>query len=578
MILGKNVLPVCLLVLCFICTTYAQNPDSTKIVRLSGQSHIYSQISTGNAPYQHFPASFLNFRLSNQLEILGIPLQANVFLTTASSESRQARNQFTFGLDSRAIFNRGLNRRNKFLRIFPTIQIGNCHPSYSGLTLGNINLNGVNVEFNPGVFYAAFAKGRVSRSIENTLPVFQEYERNIIYGGLGIGKKDRSKFVLSVMHAEDDPNSLEADGAKYYIDPDTLVLDIGTFIHGLDSAYLYKKPKENYVASAELDLFLFNRKFNIKGQLAGSLVTENLNAFEFDIGQIPELISENLYFNTSSRIDYAYSINPSLNLLNTRINLQMDRIGPGFNSLGVPYIRNNRNSYKADVTQYFINKKIKLRAFYSHSRDMGTDYNPRQSRVQRYGFNTSAKIRKSVFLSVLIANYNANTLLDEIEVDHNALNISLTTGLRKKFGKTTSFTNVTASYQTAENDMVQGLNELENMSIVLTQMLNFRKPVVFAGSVGYTNNSSNVINRDIIHFNTKLSYSGIKFMNNSLAFSHARWGEEILNTKLTYKATFNFKKYGRFSVQLGWKNYKNTLSTNRDYSDIILRMGMIQRW
>ena len=70
-----------------------------------------------------------------------------------------------------------MSKFGRFLSIFTTLEIGKCRPNYSELTLKGIAVSGVNIEMNPGLFYAAFSMGKVKRAVEpqeNSTPAYKQ--------------------------------------------------------------------------------------------------------------------------------------------------------------------------------------------------------------------------------------------------------------------------------------------------------------------------------------------------------------------------------------------------------------------
>jgi hypothetical protein len=560
-------------------TSFAQKTTDSEPFSIKGNSHIYSQFSTRQANYQQIPRNHINLKLNNTVNVYGIPLRASIFLTSINSDARQNSSNFSIGLNPRTLAKSKITGKMKFLSWFPTLEAGNCHPSYSPLTLNGINLKGVNVEFNPGGFYSAFAKGKLKRVIqETTNPVFQEYERTMTFGRIGYGKKDGTQFILSMLHAKDDPESLNPDGIKYRIDPDTLVLDVGTFIHGVDSGYMFKMPQENYVSSAEFNLVLLKKKLSVKSEIAGSLTTDNQNALDIIYDKIPEVVSDKLFFNTATKMDYAFAVRPVLNLRTTQVSGGMRRIGPGFRSLGVAYLRSNVTQYDAGITQHFNRKKIRAQAFFKHNIDNVTEWNPRTSKVSNYGINTTFRIKKSLFLTALYSQYDAESLINEMDVTYEANNFSITSGYRKKFGDISTYTTAMFTRQLASNNLEEGDNELTNSGFFISEMINLKFPISFFGSFGLTNAETNLFDRKTITLNGRVTYTGIKSMKNVIGISNSNWQGDIRRNKIYFISTFDFKKFGKFTLQADHRIYSNKLNPDRDYKDFVLRMGLIHRW
>jgi len=92
----------------------------------------------------------------------------------------------------------GLSAADKRLLGLTHFNVGRAAVSYSDLTVNNISLTGVNIEYNPS-YYAAFAAGSVDY-------LFRDYvvapggmpKQNLVLGRFGWGDKNRKSYILTV--------------------------------------------------------------------------------------------------------------------------------------------------------------------------------------------------------------------------------------------------------------------------------------------------------------------------------------------------------------------------------------------
>ena len=545
---------------------------------ITGSSYVSSQYASREGNYQQVPQNYLQWRLQSRITLYELPFEAQVFLTTIRSENRQSPQSFRFALDTRSFMRNKLASRYKFLSWFPSLEVGNCHPDYSPLTLNGVDLFGINVEFNPGLFYSAFCKGKIKQPLQNTPALFQVYERAVSYGSIGLGKKEKNHLMLSLFHARDDPASLQPEGAKYYQDPDTLVLDIGTFIHGLDSAYQYQQPKENLVAESSFQVQMFNKSFQLDGRLAGSLTTDKLDAFPAPMEQIPEWVQAGITLNASSRADYAFSLTPAFHLHHTRISAGMKYIGPGYTTLGIPCLRTNTSKYHAEVSQDFWKKKIRMKAFWRRSTDGGFEWNPKTTAINQYGLHSGFRLQKWTNINIMIIHYDANSLLNDRVIEYRANNLSINAQLRHTRRSTHFFTNASVTHQMANNSLDAGLMEMKHTGLLISEMLQFKKPVSIFASAGLTHIQTNEKAQEVLQFNGRISYSGLKWMSVQAGIAYSIWPDQIQTSRYFLNTNFQWKKYGRIQLQAYRNDYHNVISPEKNYDDFILRLTLIQNW
>ncbi|MBN9384677.1 MAG: hypothetical protein J0H74_28240 [Chitinophagaceae bacterium] len=92
----------------------------------------------------------------------------------------------------------GMKAMDKHLMALTRFGIGRNALNYSDLTVNNISLNGINVEYNPS-FYAAFAAGSVDYLFRDFVVQPGGMPRqNLVLGRLGWGDKERRVFIFTV--------------------------------------------------------------------------------------------------------------------------------------------------------------------------------------------------------------------------------------------------------------------------------------------------------------------------------------------------------------------------------------------
>ncbi len=556
----------------------AQIPDQKKGITLTGNSRIYTQVSSREGNYQELPRNFARWELNNTFNFSGIPVTAGFFLTTEGSEMRQNISAFRVGLDARSIARSKLYEKFRFLSWFPTLEAGNCRPAYSAFTLNGVNLRGVNVEFNPGAFYTAFATGRLKRATGQSPPRYQSYDRDVTFARLGVGKRRQSYFALSLLHARDDTASLQPDPHTYYYGPDTLEYDAETFIHGRDSGFLYVLPKENWVAGAELNLSFLKQKLVLNGEMAGSLATANRNAYGFTFEEIPENYRDLLYYNSSSHIGYAWALRSALKLRNTEMTGSFRYVDPGFVSLGTSYLRTDVSQYEGSLVQYLIRKNIRLQLFYKSSRDNLLGWKSQTTLFSNWGVNASLRLPKAPFLTVLYSPFHSSYEGPAGDVLFDAENLTVTSGFQLRFGRSSAFTNALFSLQNGSNTLETGDSSMENLNWMVSETLNLGKSVSLFGSAGYNNLETSTILRKTTTYNGKISFTGSRRFRSYLGMSQTRWKEEMERTRLYFNVLFDMGKLGTLTLQADRNNYANHKEEGKDYEEYIVRLGLAHRW
>ncbi len=197
------------------------------------------------------------------------------------------------------------------------IHAGDYVPTLSRFTAGSVRVRGGGFELSPGRLRVAATAGRASEATD--LSVFDAAPTRTIYGGLlGYGDPARTFIELSALRA--------VDGAT-----------------GADT--ISAPPQENLVGALAAGIAL--GPLRLKGEWSSALYSRDTRASELDsIGQ-PGFTQHLFTPRLSSRLDHAWSAEARLALGRSAIGAQVEQIGPGFTTLGNPYLPNDKREIRA---------------------------------------------------------------------------------------------------------------------------------------------------------------------------------------------------------------------------------------
>ena len=325
-----------------------------------------------------------------------------------------------------------LSGMEKFFYNFPRFGIGVNYPHYSPYTISGIPVNGVDIIFNPGKFYVAATVGEAQRDVPETFATdstFIAYNRSIYAGRIGYGRTGEGHALLTIMHASDDENAIISDTASGF----------------------YLSPQENWLLGLDIDLPIIPEVFSIKGEIAGSLLTGDLNSPGAEIDSsldAPEWLTDLVQFRTSSFVDYAFSIEPQLTIraTDTRLKGKVERVGPGYVTLGIPYLRNDLLRYEGQVEQKFWRKQIRLTGRIRRETDNLIDWKQATTETTMYSLGLGLAFRGLPFLRLGYIPYRQkNDGGTEFQVDNRISIYTALIGHRYRFSRSFGAT-TTASF------------------------------------------------------------------------------------------------------------------------------------
>jgi len=335
---------VSLMLLCVIITggslkkCDAQEPPQkmrfSQLVRLSGQAYMYGELYGVHGIEGRRPPSTGRIGLRPVLQISNLfNVSADLLLSTEGTRARQNMN---------------------ILGLHPAWSWGKAHlgdysDQYSRYTFNGVNVKGAEIDLYPGRLRFTLGGGQTRRAVNGNV-INQSYAQYLIGSRLGYGKQNRSYVDLILLKVKDDKGSLSVPEDFSYDDviPDTLETETDTI--WIEPPYhpLAVTPQENLVAGIATRLSLFSQKLTLEWENTASGYTKDLNAAPIDRDSLDtsewlKTFSENVYTpRTGSNLDYATDVR--LGYQTAQINTQIGYkyIGPGFRSLGLPSMVNDR--------------------------------------------------------------------------------------------------------------------------------------------------------------------------------------------------------------------------------------------
>jgi hypothetical protein len=326
-------------------------------VQFSGSASVYGEYGKvfGDSLVESRPE--LRFSLDPTLSIYGLPLSFHALVSDQQSELRQMLNQFRFAIDPAALLrqNMGVPSPLSFLSFIKSLELGTCHPSYTPFTVSGTTVTGAAVEINPWYVYLAGAAGKSQRRVEGSDTTDPAYARGFYSGRFGFGKKEGTHFFLTGMYATDDTTPLPHNRRPNPNDT--------------TDTYEIVQPKENYVFGAEFNLDLAKGVFRLESEITGSEFTRDnrLPVVEWDSAY--QWIVNTFKPRISSSIDYAFKVRPVLNVFDTRIYGRLEYVGPGYQSLGAPGLRNDNYIEGGGVEGSYFDRSVSASFSYSREHD-----------------------------------------------------------------------------------------------------------------------------------------------------------------------------------------------------------------
>lgn len=224
----------------------------------------------------------------------------------------------------------------------PAFGFGAVAPQYTPLLFSQTTINGGMAEYNPGIVYVSAAMGKLQRDFNSsTLPIDAEaiglgaeagldLYRNAYIARLGIGQRNESHLIASVVHAEDDAQSLALMGLINNTDtarPVPIAPKQYNTVFGLSGRY----------RAPELGAFV-EGEFNVSRMHTPGIVNPLRNAEKIDM-LFGDLFSR--YLDSATVLDQSFALRAGMRSSDAASELQagLRYVGGGYESIGLVGLR-----------------------------------------------------------------------------------------------------------------------------------------------------------------------------------------------------------------------------------------------
>ncbi|MCK4817897.1 hypothetical protein KA005_19150 [bacterium] len=550
--------------------------DEISPIQFHGSNRAFGQYANRQGTNSQIPASLWRNDLNMTLTVYGIPISSSFFLASEQSDYRQSINNFRIYFDLKALAinkakvfatnkAKGLTNEKapgfmRFLSNFSTFEVGKCRPNYSNLTVKGISVSGVNIEFTPGKFYAAFSTGKVKRPIKPSEITRPTYKQNLLFGKIGVGKKRESHLYLTFMRVEDKVNSLPAS-------PE------------IDSFYV--KPQSNFVLGTEGRLSLFKKKFIIEGEATVSLFTRDTRSPSLieDDTEVPSWLTNYLKPNASSSVDYAYNVKSSLKLKTTKLSGGVKMIGAGFTTLGNPNLINDRLTYDGRIDQTFAKRKISFSAYFRQSKDNLINWKKATTTTTAYGITAGFRFKKIPYLQVSYTPTFQKTDSDSLNLKNSVRIISASTGYNYPIGKLKSNTSFSFFYQNTETIMDTITNLSKTQTYTLIKALTFTIPLSIAGCASYSQSEFSGQERKILSLTLSGTHRAFgKKWKNTLGVKYSNQIDEQKKIGIYWNSRFKLWKGGDLDIRVEENIFRDNIQIVNNFDEFIARATLLIKW
>ncbi len=494
--------------------------------------------------------------LTPSVSLYGIPFALNILLSTENSSQRQSINSISFLYDINAAkemvqsYAESEGEENvpgmmKFFSNFNSLGIGTNYPNYTPLTMQGVPVSGLSFEYNLGLFYIATAFQKNQRPVDNLY-----YKRDMYAGRIGVGKKEESHWFFTGLYANDNSSSIVVDSLNQTL-----------------------TPKSNYVFGIDAKLNLFENKFTIDGEIAGSMLTRNNQDPDLINEDIPQIVKDVFHPKISSQVDFAYSVKTTYNNSesNTKVTAGIKMVGPGYSTLGNPTLRNDKLELEGKIDQKFMERQISLSTFIKYYKDNLINSKLVTTSTIVHGINLGLKFKKAPYLNLsYVPNFMSNDATDPLKkIDFKNHLFTAGTGYNFNLGEMSLSSNLFYMFNKASSlDTASGYT---SNNFTLSENLSFRIPLVISASFGMSFLDYFLDYSKITSVDGNVGYTFFDSWTNTIGVAYSSEKNRDSKVCLYLNSTYNYTENVSIDLRLEKNSYSDEIVVVNNYNEFLVR-------
>jgi hypothetical protein len=212
----------------------------------------------------------------------------------------------------------------------------------------------------------------------------------------------------------------------------------------------------------------------------------------------------------ASAYDYAYAIGAGYEFTETgtKLSAMTKRVGPAYNSLGVPFLRNDYTRHEGRIEQGFLQRQISLSGYYRRDEDNLTGAKSAGTTVSAFGAGLAINLRNLPYLRLNYAplTQQSGALAESLKIETEMTVASAMTGYTFTTpGGFVSSTNLSLVYQ--EGKSKGGVGAYVARNTAFSQFLSFAIPLSVTFAVGSSVTSIEATTTTVITTDLSASYA-----------------------------------------------------------------------
>jgi len=515
------------------------------VVKFSGSANLYGEYDAINGDTLMEPTSQVRFTISPTISFYEMPITFDLQLSSMESQARQALNKYRISIQPEKMARDMVNVPSIVIAI-SNVEFGTCYPYFSPYSLSGVPVSGGVVELNPGFLHLEGSMGKLQRSVDwsDTTYTDYAYARNLAAFNVGFGRKENSHFHFIYMHSGDDTTSVEPYFVPAYTDSDSVEI---------------VRPMENYVVGVDLKLSFFENKFYIESEIMGTEVTRDVRMPELTDEEIPSFVTSLFHPRISSAFDFAFMVNSAIDFYDTEISGSVSMAGPGFESFGNPYMRNDFFAYEAGIRKDLWDNSMFLYGSLAREKDNLLGMKGSTTSFNSFEVGVGFNFTDLPYLDFAFSPYSEKN--DTLGLDRTSKMFSVNTGYNMNLANISNYLNCYFSFQNYED--VEDANNYSAKAISVSDDINFVVPFTLSFAVDYSETSYPDMKDNIMTYDISAYYTSFEIWTNGIGFNFSSGSDDVGGNSIYLSSSLYMGALANMSVDIE----RNVYTGEFEYED-----------
>ncbi|MEO5929583.1 MAG: hypothetical protein ABIR47_06600 [Candidatus Kapaibacterium sp.] len=283
--------------------------------------------------------------------------------------------------------------------------LGSHTPKFSELSIGDAQLFGIGADLRPGKFHLAVSAGVAQRAVQTDTVALTRgaYARHIYAATVGYGTEE-SEVALNVVRARDDPASIRELQSPLIVAPDSADPSYRDTTYARNP--LMPTPQEGFVATLSARIPIAEG-LNVAAEAGAGLFTRDM--YSADIGERAATLNTLVRQRISSRADGAGKISMALKKESWGVDVTALYIGPGYVTLGYPYMQADRLEFTVAPTALLFDSVLTVTGTFGHRTSNLAQSSGATTRQILISANIDARIAEGLTLATAYSNFGLTT-------------------------------------------------------------------------------------------------------------------------------------------------------------------------